>query len=621
MSVENINPYNKYQGNGVTTEFSVDFPYNNKTDVVVYLKNEGEAQQTLVVNTDYTWLNDTTIKTTTAPADGSILAIYRETPAASDYNFENQRRLFPAEVTNSDNLAILLIQELRAMFSRTLTVDETSTVTPEELVDELNSLVITAAGYVSQCSGYSDLAQAWATKTDGPVSGGEYSSKYYAEQILPMASDIASVVGNATNINTVASNISDINSCVSNMSSIQDAPNQAQAAANSAALAQQYGNDKINQTHISNCITEIPQDIKVEIDASYNFIAKAGTKVYFGDNTSATLDSDKSYGASTNFGNEQFVFAIRKSNNALVQATINNVASASTNPATAYTMWFNTTDKKCYINDGSGVASEISFPIALVMHTNGIGWTNVDKVFNGFGYIGMYNFRLPGLKGLVPNGKNTNGTFKNTKWELDTVLVTQCSTATGDFLLIGGNAGLRNQNISTYFEQPNKPTVTSQYNAWYDTENNYIYYTNNTGTTWVKQDVTVLGVEKVTSGKINSLNVKDVFHAVDYNDTKFIGHQAMPSDKSVTLTLPASGQTLTAQADGDFYFQGTLTSIGEKFRFENNTTTLQSQAIAVKDSEYNVCSIRCSKGDVVKVSYDSTISDAVLKFIYTNGSK
>ena len=261
MSVPQVNSYNKYQGNGVTTEFSVGFPYNNKSDVKVYLRRLNDVQQVLEENADYEWINDTTIRfpailTRTVEIDGEeveeqytvqdvleegdILAIYRETPIASDYNFENQKRLFPEEVTHSDDLGIMLIQELSAIFSRTLTVDETSPVTPEELVNDLNTLVERAEEYAGQALSSADLAQAWAIKTDGPVADGEYSSKYYAEQILPMASDIITVAGNTTNINKVANDINRVGLVADDISSVHtvaiDISNVIDVAANIADI-------------------------------------------------------------------------------------------------------------------------------------------------------------------------------------------------------------------------------------------------------------------------------------------------------------------------------------------------------------------------------------------------
>ena len=50
------------------------------------------------------------------------------------------------------------------------------------------------------------LAEDWAIKTDGPVAGGEYSSKYWAT-----SPDVITVSSNIADINTVATNIANVN--------------------------------------------------------------------------------------------------------------------------------------------------------------------------------------------------------------------------------------------------------------------------------------------------------------------------------------------------------------------------------------------------------------------------
>lgn len=135
MATSNVKSYNNYSGNGASTEFSIDFPYIKKDFISVYLRRYGGEQQKLTVDVDYEFLNDTTIK---FPKEGSTeailqerdnLSIQRETPRGSEYIFSNQKRLFPEDVMDADDLSFQQIQELESTLDRTIKISQTATGT------------------------------------------------------------------------------------------------------------------------------------------------------------------------------------------------------------------------------------------------------------------------------------------------------------------------------------------------------------------------------------------------------------------------------------------------------------------------------------------------------------
>lgn len=122
MATENVPVFNQYVGNGEATRFSIGFPYLDKKYVKVYIKRLDGVQEELTENR-YSFENDTTILFPVKEGDevlqdGDVLAIQRETDLGSEYEFNNQRRLFPEEVMNADDLSFQQIQEMARDLAR-----------------------------------------------------------------------------------------------------------------------------------------------------------------------------------------------------------------------------------------------------------------------------------------------------------------------------------------------------------------------------------------------------------------------------------------------------------------------------------------------------------------------
>lgn len=260
--------------------------------------------------------------------------------------------------------------------------------------------------------------------------------------------------------------------------------------------------DAVDYTNITNCITEIPQDIKLEL-ANGTLTLKAGSKVYVpngaGKFNVVTIASDIKYTYTYAPSSDSSVMLfINQSGTAFVNSRLENSCfSGETQPSGNYINWYKTNENRMYsIGDNATIDdSGFSFPIARVIQGSDGVTKSIDQVFNGFGFIGSTVFALPGIEGLIPNGRNADGSLKNIKLTIKSVLTYTPTTGSYNILLTLTSDGFR-WNSS----------------ARYDAENNYNI--NDMGI--IPQ--LILGYANVVSGKITLFSPKTSFHAVDYYD-------------------------------------------------------------------------------------------------------
>lgn len=99
--------YVTYNGNGSSTNFTVTFGYISTSNVKVYL--DGVLQ---TVTTDYTWFNSTTIQFLSAPANGVVIRIERETQNTSRLvDFQNAGNLTETDLDLNSDQVFYLTQE------------------------------------------------------------------------------------------------------------------------------------------------------------------------------------------------------------------------------------------------------------------------------------------------------------------------------------------------------------------------------------------------------------------------------------------------------------------------------------------------------------------------------
>ena len=478
-----------YIGDGVTVDFPIPFMYFENTDGTKQIKvaladNDGENEVILIEDTDFTITDigeaSGTLTTNIAPAVGKRLTIIYNIPIEQLTDYAEFGRLPSESIESALDKVTAILKQMQEVLDRCVKDGISGTIDVDTTLD-------------------------------------------YIRRVYSSIDNIDTVSNNVTAINVVASDVSEINNVSDHVDDILAAPLYSSLAKNSAENAQKWaigslqdqpqGSAKywaenaalltygsLNYTNITNCITKIPQDIKLELNNN-TLTLKAGSKIYYPNGTGnfeeLTVSSDISRATFGSQSKRIFIICIVENGSvsSLSYDAVTNSSSGSNEPTNGN--YYNTTTNEIssYVN-GEAVDRR-TFPIAIVNVTNGSP-SSIEQVFNGVGFMGSTIFVLPGVKGLIPNGRNADGSLNNTEFVVENTL-TQTRTDLGnEFRNILINA----TSIVTY--------TTSVFS--YNEVENYIVSGNN--------NLSYCDVGKCWSlnGKYVQQNTKMSFRAVDYND-------------------------------------------------------------------------------------------------------
>lgn len=335
-----------------------------------------------------------------------------------------------------------------------------------------------------------------------------------------------------------------------------------------------WRNEQVGYNQITNCITEIPQDIKLEINNGI-ITLKAGSKVYNGNGVLKTTTTDIS-SVNANYDG-QVLIALSKGFDVLLTGFVPGETVSELPTSTAsFKIYYNTTDKKCYLDTTDGW-QECSLPIALGTSTVS-SWVSIDQVFNGFGFVGSTIFALPGIKGLSPNGNDSlTGIKKNNIISIENILTYTCPNITANVIL-----DLYANKIAINSQAFDKPTIDL---IFFDEINNYNY-----AGLGISNDIWV-GSARIENGKIVLFNPKHPISLVDKNNSSWVAQQAMPSKKYINLELGISGTVYTAVANGYIQLVKQATAANQYLvAYDTNlpSTTVDENTIAIKWSTSGV---------------------------------
>ncbi len=207
----------------------------------------------------------------------------------------------------------------------------------------------------------------------------------------------------------------------------------------------------LNYTQVTNCIKEIPQRVKYTLENGTLTILKGsvaivpyGTEDLTGTHPiGSTFINDNFKVVDTQFANGKFFVWVELQNDISQNSTVGDTAvverfvalnisgeiagsliwnvnssSGDTAPTSGSWQWYQLTNNKIvHTVSGSTVDNScLSFPILKAISNNGVAFSSVSKVFNGWGNIGSTVWVDKGVKALFPNGSNNDGTVNNIDW-------------------------------------------------------------------------------------------------------------------------------------------------------------------------------------------------------------
>jgi hypothetical protein len=386
-------------------------------------------------------------------------------------------------------------------------------------------------------------------------------------------------------------------------------------------------NEKLNKSQITNCLLEVPQRIKLELNNG-TLTLKAGSEVivpngFEADGTTpkfdyVTIESDVEIILSTAANVTCFCVYDGSTDTVRANASTSYSGDGSDTPNGWY---YNTTTNKIYYIGGSGNVSrtDCSFPIAMINYDGNIA-PQIKQIFNGFGYIGSTVWVDKGVKGLIPNGRNEDGSLKNIEYITQTINIVSAFSGTATRTVWINPTGTLSTGAILYEQETPPPINSSGVERWFNTTENVWYYHASGETAWrTTAEGCVFGYVTSTSGVITSFQPKQPFRAVDYNDKSEISGWAMPSSKYTDLTLGASGSTYIAPANGWVTISKRTNANNQMIELINSTCGYVGMRATEINGRLAIALLPVKKGDQFHVNYTAGGELAYLRFVYAEG--
>lgn len=250
-----------------------------------------------------------------------------------------------------------------------------------------------------------------------------------------------------------------------------------------------------------------------------------------------------------------------------------------------------------------------------------------------------------GLKVLMPNGRNTDGTLNNIEYTVpsDSAISVSTTTTSNSFLIVNNPINEEEKNVYGWWEkavfiqedEPTNLTNVLRYSSviWYQPSKNIWWYLEKNATIpydWVDSgSLCIVGYyDRGGTTTIQSITLYQPVELLKQSDKSIIGSWGMPSNKYIELTFGASGSTYTAPANG--YLRAYITSTGSASLWTylnviNSSNDLVSRSgnwHATTASYYTLTAfLPMLKGQTARITYTTAanITEKILTFVYVEG--
>ena len=571
---------------GGEKQLSITFPYIKKEHIKVFVND--------VETTEYHFLNESQIFLDCSLKKGDMMSVRRNTPIDEKMvNFTNTSILNAEKQNLAQTQLLNAVQEIydnNIEFQDETTaqvaafearVEEVEATTAESANIVAESAVLSASALANSEQAVTTANSAHDTATEALLTSEQANSfAVEARDSATIALDIAVTSGNKVDV--FEESIDTVLEAADKISVLEGAVGEATEAAQAAQEAvQAVGEmidaidgkanvdldnlseagqakldekanavDVLDKSQITNCLLEVPQNIKLELNDGV-LTLKAGSIVtvpngFEADGTTpkfdyVTIENDAvgSYSVTTigsclltlNSNTNTLAFGASNGNNTYYFS--GNTAPA--NPVKEY-YWYDTANNLLKRYNGTAWVDGYTLPIALMSY-NGTGViTSIDQVFNGMGYIGSTVWVDKGVKGLIPNGRNEDGSLNNIEFSVSQVMVRTYTTNTFNNYPLWVNI---NGILSAVPEVKN--TLQSGHYGIYEDENVIKDPSGN------KIKAFKFGLVSYNQGTATSFQPKQPFRAVDYNDfdTKANKEDIYTKTESDSRYVNVTGDTMT----------------------------------------------------------------------------